>query len=180
MTKKAWIYIVGGVVVIVLIILIAMLLGKKAGKDPGGETITAPVGTEVEGSKTRLDVPADTKVPDSSSQVSADVAKPISVSVAAPGTTSKKRTFTVSINNNDFSPSNVIINVGDIAHIDFTAVDKAYDITQPDYGFQLNIAKGETKLLEGQYPSPGKYVFYCESCGGPDKGPVGYITVVPK
>jgi plastocyanin len=181
MTKKAWMYIVGGVVVIVLIILIAMLWGKKAATGPEGGVATGSVsGVVPEESKTRLEVPANTKVPDANSEVGADVAKPTAVANAAPGVSSKFRAFSISINNNDFAPGTVIISVGDIAHIDFTAVDRSYDITQPDYGFKLNIAKGETKLLEGQYSTAGKYIFYCSECGGPDKGPVGYIVVVPK
>ncbi len=179
MNKRTWLVIVGALIVVLLVALIVWQLTKNAGSGnqaaggPGGAAGTAS-------STTRLPVPVGTTVPDANSSVSGDVAKPQSVTQAAPGVTSKIRTFSVQINHNTFTPAEFDAYVGDIVSINFTAVDKDYDVVQPDYGFKLTIPKGQTKLLQGQYTSAGKYIFYCQSCGGPQSGPVGYLVAVPK
>ncbi len=172
------------VIIVAAIIILALVVGvwwvvrdvQKA-TQPGGEDsgINGPSASD-----TRQDVPSGTTVPDQNTNVSGDVARPDAVTAAAPGVDSKKRTFKINIDNNKFDPSTVIVYAGDIAHIEFTAVDKNYDIVQPDYGFRLDIAKGQTRLIEGQYNSTGKYIFYCESCGGLEGGVQGYVIVVPK
>jgi heme/copper-type cytochrome/quinol oxidase subunit 2 len=183
MKKGTLAYIVGGAVLLVIIVILAathfsQLQGTFS--SPPSSSVSPVANEQAPSSKTHLDIPANVTVPDTNSTVDATVAKPESVAIAAPDTTSKFRTFAIAIRSNVFTPSTVIVNVNDIAHINFTAVDNVYDITQPDYGFKLIIPKGQTKLLEAQYTAPGKYVFYCAACGGPDKGPVGYVIVVPK
>lgn len=174
---------IGGVMVVVLLLVLggvwwAMRDARSDSPLPGDSPEISTGGPQV--SRTREDVPRNVTVPDANSAVSAEVAKPEVVIDAAPGVVSQYRAFKVRIENDTFIPSTIIVHTGDIAHIDFTAVDKPYDIVQPDYGFKLTIAKSETRLLEGQYTSPGKYVFYCESCGGLDSTARGYITVVPR
>ena len=78
------------------------------------------------------------------------------------------------------SPQKVIVKLLDIVTINFSAVDKSYDMTQPDNGLSWTVPKGGSKNLQFQGSTPGQFTFYCVSCGGPDKGPVGYIVVVPK
>lgn len=128
---------------------------------------------------TREEVPPGVVVPDQTANVPANVARPEVVVSAAPDTESKKRVFSISIDGGKFIPDTVILNAGDIANVTFTAVDRSYEVVQPDHGFRLNIPAGESKLLEAQFNIPGKYTFYCGSCGGPDAGPRGYFTVVP-
>ena len=82
--------------------------------------------------------------------------------------------------NNSFIPDTVVVNKGDVVHIDLTAVDKDYAFTQPDYGFDSPIAKGKTRAIEFQAVAGGKITFFCKICGGPEKGPVGYLIVKDK
>jgi len=184
MNKTTWAYVTGGAIAVVLVIVV-IWLATRTGRtsQPGGSAANAVPGAVTvtpSGPQTKLPVPSGTTVPDATSKVSGDVAKPLAVTQAAPGVDSKVRSFTIQINNNQFTPAQVVAYVNDIVHITFTAVDKDYDVTQPDYGFRLVIPKGQTKLLEGQFTSAGKYVFYCASCGGPDQGPVGYLVAVPR
>ena len=88
--------------------------------------------------------------------------------------------FSVSVSGNKFSPDTIIVKVGDRARINFTAVDKDYDFTQPDYGFSVPLPKSQKKIVEFQASAEGKFTFYCKSCGGLSKGPVGYLVVVSK
>ncbi|MEK7607974.1 MAG: hypothetical protein AAB495_00090 [Patescibacteria group bacterium] len=130
-------------------------------------------------SKTRLPVPGGAVVPEAGGVI-AGIASPSVVRPSGPGADTKIREFRVRIEKNIFSPDSLALYVGDVAHIDFEAVDKAYEVVQPDNGYRLSIPKGSSRLLEGQFNQAGKFVLYCESCGGPEKGPIGYITVVPK
>lgn len=171
------------IVVVLIVAVAAFFIGRAFFPAESMPRDVSNNGVELSGdleqSTTREEVPTDTVVPDQNSSVPANVAKPDTVIPAAPGVESKKRIFNISINSGKFVPDTVIVNVGDIANVTFTAVDQAYEIVQPDYGFKLNIAKGESKLLEAQFNTPGKYMFYCASCGGPEAGPKGYFTVVP-
>lgn len=90
------------------------------------------------------------------------------------------RSFSLSVSSNEFSPSNVIAYIGDTVRLNITAKDKDYDFYQPDYGLSKQLPKGVAALVEFQVTAAGKYTFYCKSCGGPAKGPVGYVVVVPK
>jgi nitrous oxide reductase len=113
--------------------------------------------------------------------VSKGVAVPRNVIPASTASEAKIRNFSeMKIENNTFVPEEFIVKQGDVFDVNVTAVDKDYDFTQPDYGFNLNIKKGETKRVQFQATASGKFTFYCKSCGGPEKGPIGYLTVVPK
>lgn len=169
------------VVVVIVLGIVAWWFMRDGGSNgPGGNNSNTGAAVDPNSSLTREEVPAGITVPDAGSSASADVAVPNSVATAAPGVESKKRSFKINIEDDEFKPSTVIINLGDIANINFTAVDKSYDIVQPDYGFRLTIQEGQTRLLEGQFANPGKYLFYCESCGGLEGDTKGYIIVVPK
>lgn len=169
-----------GVLVIALGAALVFVMNKKApavsqnnGSVPTGEE--SP--TE---SKTRLPVPAGATVPEVGGGNAGGAATPTVVRPSGPGADSSIREFRINIDKNAFSPDAIALYVGDVAHINFTAVDKPYEIVQPDNGYRLSIPKGGSKLLEGQFNQAGKFILYCSSCGGPEKGPVGYITVVSK
>jgi hypothetical protein len=165
---------------LIVVLLIAGIAGYYLGRNNvgmGGPSQDAA--GEAARSDTREDVPAGTTVPDPGAQVASNIAVPEGVAPAAPGVDSKKRQFSVEVRGDAFVPDTVIVSRGDIAQINFLAVDKDYDLVQPDYGFSLALPQGEKRLLEAQFPNAGKYVFYCPSCGGPDSGPKGYIIVVP-
>lgn len=111
-----------------------------------------------------------------------NIAKPKNVTPASPVSDASLRDFEVIVaENNKFSPEIITAYKGDIINFYIKAVDKDYDWTQPDYGFSnFKINKGETKKIQFQASAEGKFMFYCESCGGPDKGPIGYIIVKSK
>lgn len=164
------------VVLALLLFVVGVLVGRYTLLRPQGE----PTDTTQQ-SQTVSEVPSDTKIPElGATDVAAGVAVPTNVTAAAPGVDAKFRGFTVNIEGDKFSPETIIVKQGDTTSIKFTSVDKAYDFTQPDYGLFTSIPKGVTKLVEFGGVNPGKYTYYCKSCGGPEKGPVGYIVVVPK
>ncbi|MCX7589412.1 MAG: hypothetical protein N2Z85_00520 [Patescibacteria group bacterium] len=109
------------------------------------------------------------------------IAKPESVLPASTVSDSSIRSFkTIIANQNEFSPQIITAYKNDIIDFYIQAIDKDYDFFQPDYGYTLKISKGETKRVQFQVTAEGKFMFYCKSCGGPDKGPIGYIIVKSK
>jgi heme/copper-type cytochrome/quinol oxidase subunit 2 len=114
-------------------------------------------------------------VPDVNSPAS-NLANPNSI---IPFGTAKSRSFSITISNNQFTPNQIAAYQGDNLAISFTAKDKNYDVYQPEYGWKQTILKGESKPVIFQATASGKFTFYCQSCGGPSKGPVGYIYVSP-
>lgn len=176
--------VIGAIIGAAVLVAVAFYLGSRLpGQSiwpPGGLSGLYGGGTEPQ-SVTRAEVPSDITVPGAgATNVPDGMAVPKTEVQAAPGVDSKLRAFDISVNRDEFSPSTVAVNVGDTVHINLTAVDKDYDFTQPDYGFNMPLPKGVKKVLEFQVSNEGKFTFYCKSCGGPDKGPVGYIIVVNK
>ncbi len=109
------------------------------------------------------------------------VAIPSLVSTAGPSATNVSyRVFNLNVSSAGFSPDTIIVRQGDTMHINVTAIGGNYDFTQQDYGVSIAIPKGQTKFLQFDAVSTGKFTFYCKSCGGPAKGPVGYIEVTAK
>jgi plastocyanin len=84
------------------------------------------------------------------------------------------------VKNNEFSPATIAAHVGDTISVNFLAEDKDYDFTQPDLGLSAKLLKGKNQLIQVSPTQTGKFTFYCASCGGPAKGPVGYLVVAPK
>jgi len=130
----------------------------------------------------RVEVPVNTVVPGVDTQLTEEqkkeIALPVVVVPAAPGSTSKFRNFKISAENDVFTPSKVIANVGDTVHIDFTAVDKAYDIAFPSYNMKQSAVQSQTRILEFKARKEGSFTYYCPSCGGPEAGPIGSIIIV--
>ncbi len=136
------------------------------------------IGTETSQSPTKEAVPENIKVPEKGEKISEDVAVPTEVAQAAPGVEAKYRSFDIKGENNKFIPSTIIVKLGDTVHINFTAQDKDYDITFPDYNMKQVALKGQTKVLEFQAVLEGKFTYYCEMCGGLNSTAKGYIIVV--
>lgn len=182
--KKIIIYAVVALVVIAgLVIFLVSSTGKPGSGSQTGTsttTTTATTSTGTPQSTTYAPVSADTKIPGVGEQTSGGVGAPITVVPAAPGITALARSFNVSVQGDKFTPSTLTVLIGDTINISITAIDKDYDFTQPDYGLSTPLPKGVNKLVLFQGMTSGKYTFFCKSCGGPDKGPVGYIVVVPK
>ena len=173
-----------GIAVVVVILAFVVFSGKggnvNTGNKSGGTAAVGGKAGEPVKSATREAVSSNVTVPDASasSTVPANVAKPAIVTQAAPGSTSKFRSFSLSVTGGKFVPETVIVNAGDTVHINITATDKDYDFYQPDYGLSTSLPKGIQKVVEFQATAQDKYTFYCQACGGPSKGPVGYVTVV--
>jgi heme/copper-type cytochrome/quinol oxidase subunit 2 len=132
-------------------------------------------------SSTRLAVPANAVVPnEGASSTPANVAVPVVQGVGDPAGNVAYRSFNINIQNGAYIPSTVIVNQGDTVNLELTAVDAAYGFDQPDLGFNTAIPKGKTQTIQFQALNTGNFTFYCASCGGPSKGPVGHIIVVAK
>jgi heme/copper-type cytochrome/quinol oxidase subunit 2 len=129
---------------------------------------------------TREGINGDIKVPGVGEKTDADVAVPINEAPANPTSDSKSLEYVIKAQKGEFLPSEIIVNLGDLIKINFTAVDKDYHFTQPDFGFDEKISRGTTKTISLSANAVGKFKFYCSSCGGPDNGPFGYILITPK
>jgi len=113
---------------------------------------------------TRQEVPKDVVVPEpESTGQKDDVAIPKTSVPAAPGVEAKLRTFEITATAGKYSPSTIIVRIGDTVHIDFKAIDDTYDIVFPDYGLRQLAKKGETKIIEFQATTDGQFAFYCEN-----------------
>ena len=181
--KKA-IFIGAGVLIVVALAAFFIFRPSEIPSDSGavanpGETsgtTTAPVVDKYAPEK----VDADTKVPGQGENIGNGVAAPTIVTEAAPGVEAKLRSFDLIVSGDKFIPDTVTVRIGDTANIFITAQDKNYDFTLPSYGLSSVLTKGVKKTILFQALTDGKYEFFCQSCGGPEKGPVGYVVVVPK
>jgi hypothetical protein len=183
MDRRKKIYVISAILLAVAVLIATGILvyraGRRAGLEgPGGNMAIGPA--ETNAAVTRAAVPDGITVPEVNAMVSEDVAAPAKVVPTADGSELAYRSFDVRIDQGKFQPSSVILYAGDVARISFTAVDRDYDLVQPDNGYRLKILKGRSRGLEGQFPMPGKFTVYCESCGGPVDGFLGYIIVVPR
>src|SRR5258708_7132312 len=129
---------------------------------------------------TRTIAPTNVVVPDTNTQnVPPDVVKPSEV---APSNASgaSYRDYNIQITASAFTPNTVISKLGDTINISFTAADGDYTIVQPDYGLKYTVKNGRSTRAQFTGTATGKFTFYCSSCGGPGKGPVGYFVIVNK
>lgn len=165
-----------------LILAVAALVFFMKGSKPAEESQlpSGNAGTGAAQSDTYKPVTGDVKVPDANSQVDSDTAKPSVVKSVGANDLSVRTFNNVLLENDTVSPEKIVVKLFDIVTINFSAVDKTYDMVQPDNGLSWTVPKGGGKSLQFQGTTPGQFTFYCVSCGGPDKGPVGYFIVVPK
>lgn len=178
-TKQARrIYFLVAVLCVVLIVL--FLSGSK--RPPSGKIeVSGPQDFSSSTSiKTREPIDPSIVAPAMNSQVPQNIAQPLSVSPLLRNSKYKLRAFQIAIAENKFAPDTVIVEIGDGVQIDFTAVDKDYDVYQPEYGFKQTIEKGETKPVQFRADATGKYTFFCARCGGPLEGPRGYLMVTER
>lgn len=176
MTDKRYIaFIVGGIVLLVLAGLLGWYLGTRNG---ASENEPDDLG-DLPASMTREAVPDGVTVPGVGDPTPENVAP---VERKQPSTSDSqidRGEFRIRIENDMFVPDTVIVYEKEIVRIYFTAVDKDYDFTQPDYGLRGPLPMGQEKAVEFQGVSAGKFMFYCSACGGPEEGPIGYVIVVP-
>lgn len=173
-----YLLIVGGIIVLILIAASVYFQTNKT--TPASPNQGLSINNEPKKSETQLDIPENVSVPEQNQQTSQDVAAPVSVVPASPQNNTSLRTFEIKAEGDLFKPNEIITYTGDVVEIKVTAVDKNYEWIQPDYGFNVKISKGATKSIEFQATTVGKFIFYCESCGGLKSAAIGYVTVVPK
>jgi plastocyanin len=163
-----------------IVILLVIVLGIVSRRERSASTNLVPASSPVPQIpiSTREALPAALEVPERDSKVPENVAKPAIVVPSAPTAESQLRVFEIKINEDRFLPDTVIVRKGDIVRVKFTAVDKGYDVYQPDYGFRQEIPKGESKPVGFGAHAVGRFTFFCKTCGGPAEGPVGYLMVV--
>ncbi|MGD1003602.1 MAG: cupredoxin domain-containing protein [Minisyncoccia bacterium] len=182
--KKIIIEIVIAVVVLAAVaaLVVYALRGSGAGPVPGsGQTQTANGNSGVAAaptSSTMAPVPANTVIPNKgATSTPANVAVPVVQGPGNPGGSVSYRSFNIKIAGGAYSPNTVAVKQGDTVNIEMTAVDANYGFTQPNYGFSGVIPKGKTQTIQFEALQAGDFTFYCASCGGPAKGPVGHLIV---
>ena len=138
-------------------------------------------GTSTVVDKFRTEVPANIVVPDQNTQLTEAEKKvtaiPTVVTAAAPGVEAQFRSFDIKAEGGVFTPSKIIARVGDTVHVNFTAVDKDYDIVFPSYNMKQIAKKGQTKILEFQAVEEGSFLYYCNACGGETSNTKGSIII---
>lgn len=199
MTKKQRIAtIVLGVAVIIVLSLIVFLEMQSRQANQGGDNVPTP--SEVTGNayvpgdtattrpndweetEFRQPVPTDIKVPELGEELPAELVDKIavpehSIDIPVPGG-ANFRIFRVRAEGDKFLPEQVVVNFKDMVHIELMAIDKDYDLVLSGYNMQINAAKGETRALEFQALQDGRFLYYCNSCGGPESSAKGEIIVV--
>lgn len=178
--------IVVAVIVVVIIVAGAVVWYRHSENNTAASGTSESAGVSsttsaIATSSTRAAVPADVVVPDKgATSTPANVAVPAIQGAGDPAGNVSYRSFNISIQNNAYTPSTVIVDQGDTVNLELTAVDAAYGFAQPDYGFNTAIPKGKTQTIQFQALSSGNFTFYCASCGGPSSGPVGHLIVAAK
>lgn len=169
--NKKSILIISGIVLVLIVVAVVLILAEPGSKGKNVQT------GDSNKSSTMSEVPEGVKVPEVGSEVEKGVAVPEAVAPASTSGSNKFRIFSIKAEGDKYSPNTIIVNVGDIIHINFSAVDKTYDLTIPDYGMKQTAEKGETKILEFQAVNTGKFTYYCEVCGGLKSDAKGYIII---
>jgi len=187
-----------GALAVILILIIVLLIPKSKTTTPTGTPtsneqtgqVTEPTTTTNTGTSTvvkdkyREEVPTNIVVPDTTTKLSdADkkvIAVPTVVTAAAPGVEAQFRSFDIKGEGGTFTPNKIIARVGDTVHVNFTAVDKDYDIIFPSYNMTQSAKKGQTKVLEFQAVSEGSFLYYCQACGGENGTATGHVVVANK
>lgn len=165
------------VVLLVVLGLIAWVYFDKKPKDDVVDNGN-PIGSDgAQRSPDWEDAPSNITVPNVGDQVAENVAAPVVAGPAGNETDASFRGFKIRVENDKFVPDTVIVKKGDTTDIVFTAVDKNYEFFQPDYGFKVPLLRGNETTVQFQASASGKFRFYCQSCGGPESGPVGYVIV---
>jgi len=195
MNKKKKLLLIGGAIIVVIILIILVIVSstnkKKEINQPivnnqGNQVKTEATTTKVEAGKTsdpfEVAIPKNIKVPTANEvlpdNLKKEVAVPTVVVPAAPGATTKFRSFNIKAEGGKFIPSQIIVNVGDTVHVNFTAVDKDYDIVFSSYNMKQTAKKGQTKVLEFQALKSGNFIYYCDLCGGPNSKTKGNFIIV--
>jgi heme/copper-type cytochrome/quinol oxidase subunit 2 len=180
--KKRIIVIAIAVVVVAAVIFAFIAVRRREGSPSVANSNSQSTGTAAAPiSPTYLPTPVNVLVPEAGAQnVSSGIAVPQVESAASPSSNFKYRSFDIIVQGGEFTPSTIDVNQGDEVNLQIGAVGGNYDFTQPDYGIHISLPDGKSEHFEFGATAAGKFTFYCSSCGGPAKGPVGYLVVVGK
>ncbi|MDD3778405.1 MAG: cupredoxin domain-containing protein [Patescibacteria group bacterium] len=191
--KKQLGIIISGVMIILLLLVIVFLEMKKGDKDGGAippndfvpeylEENDVPASTNWEEDEFRQVVPDGVVVPEPGEQITEElkdvIAVPTDVVPTSQDSKSNIRKFEIRGEGNKFIPSQIIVNYNDDIQIEITAVDKDYDLVLQGYNMRQNIPQGMTKNLSFQAYNEGRFLYYCDSCGGKEAGAFGEIVIV--
>jgi heme/copper-type cytochrome/quinol oxidase subunit 2 len=175
-----------GLVAIVIVVIVVVVLFMSRSNNTAPQSGVSALDTAATSpapapaSDTRAPVSTGIVVPDrGASNMPANVAVPEMQAVLNATSNASYRSFSLTVANGAFTPNTVIVNVGDSVDLMITATGGNYDFTQPDYGFHVPLPAGKATKIDFGATAAGKFTFYCSSCGGPAKGPVGYIEVAP-
>lgn len=134
--------------------------------------------------KFRQEVPAGVVVVDRDTVLTEaeklEIAVPLIVSPASPGSSDSQRIFNIRAENDSYVPKTITAYVNDVVSVQFTAVDKDYDLIFSSNNMIVRAKKGETKSLQFNAYESGNFAIYCSTCGGPEKGPTGNFIIVPR
>lgn len=191
MTKKQHIatLAVGAVIITALVFIIFLDLSSDKSIIRGPvlvsdeiETVSDTRPRDWEETEFRKAVPIDIKVPEKGEKINDDLKDIIAVpeisNPVIPGSNNKLRSFVITAENNRFTPENIIVNIGDLVQVTFQAVDKEYDIIFTGYNMFQTAKQGEIKALSFEASQDGRFIYYCESCGGIESSARGEIIVV--
>lgn len=191
--KKKIILILGSAFILVLVAIVIWQLKTNANQPLPLEEVDNPFLPDTNQSSTtprdwaetdvRKEVPVGVIVPETTSTVPAilkdKIAIPETTAPANPGgTDAMTRAYSVRAEADTFIPEKIIVNMGDTVQINFTAIDKDYDVVLSGYNMKQNIKKGNTRLFEFQALRDGDFIYYCQTCGGLTSGPQGHVIVV--
>lgn len=165
--------------VLAIFILVFLFSGGVKNTTPSDSDKNLPQNSSSTQSKTVLPVPVGIVVPDANAANTGGIGAPTSVKPAGGTTGIDLRNFNISVNSDKVLPDTIAVYQNDIITLNFSAVDKDYSFVQPDSGLSWTVKMGSSKSFQSQWTNTGKFIYYCASCGGPSKGPIGYIVVVP-
>ena len=155
-----------GIIFLALFVVILLVTRKGGDVQQKGENQNAASSSE-SSQATREPAPSGVVVPEQGATgVSENVAVPLLTMPSAPRASTQFRKFALRAEGEKFFPDTIIANVGDIIRINISAVDGDYDFIQPDYGLKALITKGSVGVVEFSPWIDGKYMFFCEQCGG--------------
>lgn len=195
--KQLVVIILGALVILILaIVVISEINSQKKDREkainnynPGnivdnGEDDVRNDNNDFEESEFRQEVPLDAVVLESGDVVADDLKDIIAVPeevlppLAESGSDSSIRIFNIRAEGGKFIPSQITINHNDIVKISISAIDGDYDFILKGYNMSQNIKEGEKKNISFQAMKDGRFMYYCELCGGVQESFQGEIIVV--
>jgi heme/copper-type cytochrome/quinol oxidase subunit 2 len=179
LTGREKVFLVVAAAAVIVTVVTVFIMVNNARKANVGNGSTSTSGAPVQPIAGAPPIVSASSLPTSAPvvTVSGAGAGKITPGIAVPIVGEKSRSFDVIVQNNAFMPSALTVHLGDSVNLEIGAIGAGYDFTQPDFGLHVVLPNGANKKIQFTATAAGKFVFYCSSCGGPAKGPVGYLVV---